>query len=137
MKGYNVIVVFNETEDAVLMCRRRRDPFQGLLNFVGGKIETDEDGSCAAYRELEEETGITVGDILLTHLTDFTYYLDDFYMEVYVGRLNKSVNVFGDENDLYWIDPNQNFFDTTQYAGLGNVGHIMKLIMCSRDVLLR
>lgn len=39
MKGYNVIVVFNETEDAVLMCRRRRDPFQGLLNFVGGKIE--------------------------------------------------------------------------------------------------
>ena len=38
MKGYNIIVVFDETAEKVLMCRRRKKPYQGLANFVGGKI---------------------------------------------------------------------------------------------------
>lgn len=43
----------------MLMCKRRKNPFQGRFNFVGGKIEDGEDGLTAAYRELEEETTIT------------------------------------------------------------------------------
>lgn len=77
MKGYNLIVVFNEASDRVLMCRRRKEPYKGLLNFVGGKIERNEEGIAAAYRELEEETAITKDDIILAHLMDFTYYLED------------------------------------------------------------
>ena len=42
MIGYNVIVVFNETEDKILMCKRRNNPYKGLSNFVGGKIEENE-----------------------------------------------------------------------------------------------
>ncbi|MBQ7050022.1 MAG: NUDIX domain-containing protein, partial [Firmicutes bacterium] len=59
MKGYNIIAVFNETADQWLMCRRKKNPFKGLSNLVGGKIEEGEDGMTAAYRELQEETGIT------------------------------------------------------------------------------
>lgn len=99
--------------------------FTWLLNFVGGKIKKDEEGLSAAYRELEEETAIKKEDIILSHFIDFTYYLDDCYLEIYVGKLNKHVDVMGDENDLYWISLENDFFDTSQYAGEGNIGHIM------------
>lgn len=137
MQGYNAIVVFNKKEDQILMCKRRRNPYKGLSNFVGGKIEPDEDGLVAAYRELFEETTITKEDIVLTHLMDFTYHLGNCYLEVYVGKLNKEVVVNGDENDLYWSLLDHNFFDPTQYAGEGNIGHIMMHIDMFRNELLK
>ena len=70
MKGYNVIVVFNKEADRMLMCKRVKDPYKGLSNFVGGKIEVGEDGMDAAYRELFEETSIVRENIKLTHLMD-------------------------------------------------------------------
>ncbi len=137
MQGLNVIVVFDETAEKMLMCKRRKDPYKGLSNFVGGKIEPNEDGITAAYRELEEETAITREDIALTHLMDFTYHLDQCYVEVYVGKLNKTVAVHGEENDLYWSDLNHDFFDASQYAGEGNIGHIMMHIEMAREKLLQ
>lgn len=76
MRGYNVIVVYNENADKILMCKRKKDPYKGLANFVGGKIEKKENGLDAAYRELEEETTITKDDIMLLHIMDFTYYIE-------------------------------------------------------------
>ena len=137
MQGYNAIVVFNEECNKMLMCKRRRNPYKGLSNFVGGKIEKDENGLDAAYRELEEETAITKNDITLSHLMDFTYHLGNCYLEVYVGKLNKEVVVNGDENDLYWSSLEHNFFDSTQYAGEGNIGHIMMHIEMFKNELLK
>ena len=137
MQGYNIIVVFNESADKILMCKRIKNPYKGLSNFVGGKIEKGENGFDAAYRELEEETAITKNDIILSHLMDFTYYHEDCYLEVYVGKLNKNVNVSGDENKLYWSELTQNFFDATRYAGEGNIGHIMMHIEMHRKELLK
>ena len=54
MQGYNLIVVFSEDSTKMLMCRRLKEPYMGLYNFVGGKIEKGEDGIDAAYRELWE-----------------------------------------------------------------------------------
>lgn len=130
MQGYNAIVVFDKEQDKLLMCKRSKNPYKGLLNFVGGKIEKDEDGLVAAYRELQEETMIGNGDIELSHLMDFTYYHKGFYLEIYVGVLNKEVVVCGEENELIWIDTDENFFDITKFAGDGNIGHIMRVI-CS------
>lgn len=84
-----------------------------------------------------EETGISKRDIILAHLMDFTYYLAGIKIEVYVGRLNKEKVVHGDENDLEWIGVNQNFFDVTRFAGEGNIGHIMKHICLSKEILLK
>ena len=117
MRGYNVIVVYNENADKILMCKRKKDPYKGLANFVGGKIEKNENGLDAAYRELEEETTITKDDIMLLHIMDFTYYIENYYLEVYVGKLNKIVDVNGTENKLFWSTLDNNFFDETQYAG--------------------
>ena len=137
MRGYNVIVVYNENADKILMCKRKKDPYKGLANFVGGKIEKNENGLDAAYRELEEETTITKDDIMLLHIIDFTYYIENYYLEVYVGKLNKIVGVNGTENKLFWSTLDNNFFDETQYAGEGNIGHIVQHIETLKGELLQ
>ena len=136
MQGYNLVVVFSKDCSKMLMCKRLKDPYKGLINMVGGKIEENEDHETAAYRELFEETGITREQIKLTHLMDFTYHLDNCYVEVYVGRLNCEVTVKGDENTLFWSGFNHNFFDMKEYAGEGNIGHIMEHIRLFKEQLL-
>ena len=127
MQGLNVIWVFNQHADKVLMCKRHKNPYKGLYNMVGGKIEQGEDGLAAAYRELKEETGIT--GIKLTRLMDFTYFLaDNCRVEVYVGKLTQDVPVQGDEKELVWLDLTENFFDMSRFAGEGNIGHIYEII---------
>ena len=110
------------------MCKRVKDPYKGLYNMVGGKIEKGENGLDAAYRELYEETGITREDIKLVHLMDFSYPLDDCYVEVYAGRLKQNVTVRDEKNPLLWMTLDKNFFDMSLFAGEGNIGHIMEHI---------
>ena len=131
MQGLNVIWVFNPNADKVLFCKRHKAPYKGLYNLVGGKMEPDEDGLTAAYRELNEETSIA--DIELTHLMDFTYFLyDSCRVEVYVGKLTQDITPKGDEKELVWIDVNEDFFDMSRFAGEGNIGHIYEQIKINR-----
>ena len=124
----NVIAVFDKSREKCLFCKRRKDPYKGLYNFVGGKAESGEDGLHAAYRELYEETGIKQEDIQLIHLMDFTYWLYDETVEVYFGYLDKNMEVYGDENELLWLDRERDFFSMEEFAGEGNIGHIMEHI---------
>lgn len=62
---------------------------------------------------------------------DFTYYLDDTLLETYVATLFKDVNIHGDENELVWIDINEDFKDDSRFAGDGNIYHIIKVIALS------
>ncbi|MGN0650111.1 MAG: NUDIX hydrolase [Oscillospiraceae bacterium] len=133
MQGYNLIVVFSCQGDKMLMCRRIKDPYNGLLNFVGGKIESGETGEESAYRELFEETGITHDDISLIHLMDFSYPLDPCYVEVYAGQLKHDLSVKASENPLLWSDFEHNFFDMSEYAGEGNIGHILEHVKLNAD----
>ena len=55
--------------------------------------KSNEDELSAAYRELNEETGIKFEDINLVHIINFQYILDDFELEVYAGKLNKDVDL--------------------------------------------
>ncbi len=127
----NIIVIFNHNKSKLLMCKRRKDPYQGKYNFVGGKIKPDENHLEAAYRELKEETGITKQDVSLTHFMDFTYYLDDTLLETYVGIINEDIEVYGDENELVWIDLDEDFKDDNHFAGDGNIYHILKVLALS------
>ena len=135
MQGYNVLMIYNKQFDQILMCRRRKNPYKGLSNLVGGKIEDGESGIEAAYREMFEETRISREDITLYHLMDFKYYFQQCYVEVYVGKLKRDVNIYGEENDLYWSDLNKDFFDMSQYAGEGNIGHMIEQVNLNKHLL--
>ena len=128
MKKMNVIVVFDKDLKQTLMCKRTKEPYMGMYNLVGGKIEKENDGLNEAYRELIEETNITKDDIELTHFMNLTYVKWDKELEVYYGVLNKDVELIEEVNKLEWVDINENFFDMTRYAGEGNIGHIIEEI---------
>ncbi len=128
MKKYNVIVVFNKNLSETLMCKRTKEPYKGMLNLVGGKIDRENDGLNEAYRELREETNINYDDISLIHFMNIEYVTLDKYLEVYYGILNKDVSLVEEVNKLEWIDMNDNFFDMRKYAGEGNIGHIIEEI---------
>ena len=128
MKKLNVILVYNKEENKILMCKREKEPYKGKLNLVGGKVEKDEDELHAAYRELYEETGISGDDIVLTHIMNFQYIMQDMELEVYAGKLNKDLKLIEELNKLYWIDKNENFFDLEKYAGEGNIGHMLQQV---------
>jgi 8-oxo-dGTP diphosphatase len=135
MQGYNVLMIYNKEMDRLLMCKRLKDPYKGLNNLVGGKIESGESGIDAAYRELLEETGISRDEVVLHHVMDFTYYLQMCYVEVYAGKLNRDVNVAGDENELYWSHLDRDFFDMKLFAGEGNIGHMLEQVKMSSKLL--
>lgn len=50
MKKMNVIVVFDENLQKTLMCKKTKEPYMGMYNLVGGKIEKENDGLNEAYR---------------------------------------------------------------------------------------
>ena len=126
MKCMNIIAVIDHTGENILMCRRRKNPYIGLYNLVGGKIEPGEASEEAAYRELNEETGISKKEIQLIHFCDFTYYTFDIRLEVWFGQLNTPFEVHGEENELRWLELQENFFDMSRFAGEGNIGHIVE-----------
>ena len=125
----NCIVVFSRNKDAVLFCKRKKEPYAGLLNFVGGKVEADESSEDAAYRELLEETGIGRQQIYLYRLIDFTYYHQKFVLEIFVGQLKENVTLREEKNPLLWIPITEDFADPDRFAGEQNIAHIINVAL--------
>ena len=125
----NCIVVFNKDKDSVLFCKRTKEPYSGLLNFVGGKVEADESSEEAAYRELFEETGIGQKQICLYRLMDITYYHQQFVLEIYVGKLEEDMTLFEEKNPLLWMPLTENFADPDRFAGEQNIAHIINVAL--------
>ncbi|MCI8617188.1 MAG: NUDIX domain-containing protein [Clostridia bacterium] len=128
MKKLNVILVYNKEENKILMCKREKEPYKGKFNLVGGKVEQNEDELNAAYRELQEETGITENDIKLTHMMNLQYKMSDMELEVFTGKLNKDVELIEEVNKLYWMNKEDNFFNKEKFAGEGNIGHMLEQV---------
>lgn len=138
MKKYNLIVVFNENLEKCLFCIRAKEPYEGLYNFVGGKVEEGETGEEAAYRELFEETGITQNDIELEHFMDLNYFKYDNNLQVYYGILKHEVNLVEEKNKLEWVVLNEQLLNNDKFAGNYNIPHIItqiKVYLGNGDVI--
>ncbi|MDL2292610.1 NUDIX hydrolase [Acholeplasma sp. OttesenSCG-928-E16] len=135
MQKYNVIMVINKAFDKLLMCKRKNEPYKGLLNLVGGKVEANENNIDGAYRELLEETGISNNDISLIHIMNFDYLIDKVEVQFFAGALNKEVTLEEEINALCWIDITENFFDKNKFAGEGNIGHMLEHALINRKYL--
>ena len=128
MRKLNLIVIFNKELDNGLFCIRSKEPYKGLYNFVGGKVESGETKEDAAYRELFEETGISRNDIKLDHFMDMAYYKYENDISVYYGILEKEVNLVEEKNKLEWVNLADNLLDCSKFAGNYNIPHIIRQI---------
>ena len=90
------VVLFGEFDGAVhvLLIERGWDPFKGYWALPGGHVDQGENTEDAAYRELEEETGLRIGP-QLKHVG--TYDAPDrdprgrYITSAYVGRMGHRV----------------------------------------------
>ena len=128
MRKLNLIVVFNKDLSKVLFCIRAKEPYKGLYNFVGGKVEKDESNDNAAYRELFEETGISCKDITLDHFMDLNYFKYENNIQVYYGILKHEVILIEEKNKLEWLDINEELLNNKKFAGNYNIPHIIRQI---------
>ena len=128
MKKLNLIVIFNASLDKVLFCVRAKEPYKGLYNFVGGKVEENESNDDAAYRELFEETGISNKDVELDHFMDLNYFKYQNNLQVYYGILNHEVNLIEEKNKLEWLTINDEMLNNPKFAGNYNIPHIIRQI---------
>lgn len=130
MKRLNCIVVFSEGKNKILFCKRMKEPYKGLYNFVGGKVEDGETSEEAAYRELLEETGIDRQQICLHHFMDISYYYQDFILEMYVGMLSADIQLREEVNPLLWMSlDEEDFADPDRFAGEQNIAHIINIAL--------
>ena len=128
MRKLNLIVVFNSNLEKVLFCIRAKEPYKGLYNFVGGKVEIGESNDEAAYRELFEETGISNKDIELDHFMDLNYFKYENNIQVYYGILKHNIELVEEKNKLQWVTINDELLDNSKFAGNYNIPHIITQI---------
>ena len=128
MRELNLIVVFNKDLDKGLFCIRAKEPYKGLYNFVGGKVEDGESNFDAAYRELYEETGIKRSDIELDYFMDLNYFKYENNLQVYYGILDHDVELIEEKNKLEWVELDENLLDNSKFAGNYNIPHIITQI---------
>lgn len=128
MRKLNLIVVFNKDLSKTLFCIRTKEPYKGLYNFVGGKVEENESDYEAAYRELFEETGIGKIDIELDYFMDLNYYKYENNIQVFYGILKQDINLIEEKNKLEWITINDELLNNEKFAGNYNIPHIITQI---------
>ena len=128
MRKLNLIVVFNTNSDKVLFCIRAKEPYKGLCNFVGGKVEENESNDNAAYRKLFEKTGISNQNIELEHFMDLNYFKYENNLQVYYGILKHEVDLVEEKNKLEWVAINEKLLDNSKFAGNYNIPHIIRQI---------
>ena len=62
MEKYNLVMVLNKKETHMLMCLRTKDPYLGLYNLPGGKID---------IRESFADIGATISENFKTDQAEF------------------------------------------------------------------
>ena len=133
MRKLNLVVVFNNDLSEVLFCIRAKEPYKGMYNFVGGKVEEGESNDDAAYRELFEETGISNNDIELDHFMDLNYFKYENNLQVYYGILKHDVTLVEEKNKLEWVTVDDRLLDNSKFAGNYNIPHIIRQIKVYLD----
>ena len=90
MKKYNVIVILDKDMKNTLMCKRTKEPYMGMYNLVGGKIEKDNDGINEAYRELIEE----VNKLEWVSIEDNFFDMKKYAGEGNIGHIIEEIKIY-------------------------------------------
>lgn len=109
-----ILVVCRDKDSKFLIQQRLKEPYYGYYGFVTGKIRWGEAIYEAAARELEEETGLQAGNLLLKgieHKIDYSQegeLLEDkfFYIVEAVNLSGQLMEAF-DCGKNQWLDKEQ------------------------------
>lgn len=115
--NYVVGFCFKQDASEVVLIQKLRPEWQnGLINGVGGKIETGEHHLVAMVREFEEETGVRTdldswtrrAEIQLDHGTIhvFTAFNDNFFSEAKTIEEEKIIKLPTKRLDYFPVVPN-------------------------------
>jgi 8-oxo-dGTP diphosphatase len=139
MKKYVLILLFNEDMSKILLIKRKKNPYFGLYNGIGGKIEIDENIFECCKRETMEE--ISVNLLSPKHLVTYTYPQNDKFKQ----NSNIQLNVLYDfilesdfeeneEGTFEWL-PVSFVLDANNklVAGYSNVGLFVREILESEN----
>jgi 8-oxo-dGTP diphosphatase len=97
-------------EGSVLLQLRNHPPFEGYWAFPGGHIEFGESVEDAVRREINEETGLRLGDLqFLNYYTEYFPELDwHAVVLMFAGRgLGEPVRQESEVRELTWFTPEQ------------------------------
>ena len=97
-------VLKNSSNEVLLSTRTHKTDFPDHLEFPGGKKESDETPRMTLKRELKEELGISIKDIL--PMESYIYQYDGFGVELH-PFLIKSYNgdpIANEKEQLVWVD---------------------------------
>jgi 8-oxo-dGTP diphosphatase/2-hydroxy-dATP diphosphatase len=84
-------LVIISKKDRILLGMKKRGFGEGLWNGFGGKVDVGETIEGAARRELEEEAGLTTGELSLAGILNFTFASEANELEVYTFKIDDFV----------------------------------------------
>jgi ADP-ribose pyrophosphatase YjhB (NUDIX family) len=105
-----VIDVIIEKNDKIVIIRRGKEPFKGMLAMPGGHMELGETIENAAKREGKEETSLDVDlvDILGVYSDSKRDPRKHSIATVFIGKVIKGELRAGDDaKEVFWMDVNE------------------------------
>lgn len=72
-----VYCVIFSPENEMALIRKKRGPYTGLLDLPGGAIEYSEDVENALHREIYEETGLKLDQVILRNVISFNFEYEE------------------------------------------------------------
>jgi len=111
MKLATLCYVTDKKNNSTLMIHRvkkENDYHHGKWNGLGGKLERGESPEECAIREIKEESGLIVKDIVLKGMITFPLFdgKDDWYVFLFVTDSFEGELIESNEGNLAWI-PNE------------------------------
>jgi 8-oxo-dGTP pyrophosphatase MutT (NUDIX family) len=103
-----VYCVIFSPENELALIRKKRGPYTGLLDLPGGTIAYGEDLEAALHREVFEETGLKLDQIVLRNAMAFNYEYEEgdapanlFHIAIiYEGTISQKQPLAPTINDL-------------------------------------
>ncbi len=98
--------------------KKANDMHMGKWNGLGGKLEPGETPEECAIREIREESGLHVGNLILKGFLTFPSFAnnEDWYAFVYLVRDFSGELIDSKEGILRWI-PNEELLDLNLWEG--------------------
>lgn len=118
----------------VLLHRRRREPYNGSVSLVNGKIHYGETVADASERELKEKTGLTAdmkhaGMVYLIY-NEQKQTVNHLLSHIFVGENPQGELISTEHSEPFWIEKDK--VDELDYILSGTL-EILKLIQKSKE----